>query len=112
MGPLLPADMDELLETAIAKAIAAQALPCLRLIAVGRYRFWIQSPDTDDAIGSRQVWFLRRALQDARQEEEISRALDADDWAFLADRSDCLADSAPDEMVRLANRLVYRRIEE
>lgn len=112
--PPLPTAMDSLPETAIAKIIAAQALPYLRLIAIGPYRYWIQSPDdnaTTTTTGSRKVWFLQAALQDPLQEGKISQALDADDWAFLAyDRSNSLAESAPDELVRLANRLVYRPI--
>ncbi|MCJ1470263.1 hypothetical protein MMC07_008908 [Pseudocyphellaria aurata] len=115
-GPSLPDDMDALKETEIAKAIAAQNLPSLRIISVGGYHFWVQqqTPKTDShgASGCRplnSVWFLRRALEDLVQEAEILRVVHPDDWKFLADRSDCLAETASDESNRLANRLVYRK---
>lgn len=121
-GPPLPDDMDTLKETEIAKSIAAQELPSLRIISVGRYRFWVQhrKANADPGGGGggggsgcrppKVVWFLRRALEDPLQEAEIMRVVHPDDWKFLADRSDCLAETASDEPVRLANRLVYRKI--
>lgn len=117
-GPYLPDDMDTLKETEIAKAIAAQELPSLRIISVGRYRFWVQhrtakidSQSTRGSSPSKVVWFLRRALEDPLQEAEIMRVVHPDDWNFLADRSNCLAEGACDESIRLANRLVYRNIQ-
>lgn len=114
-GPCLPDDMNTLKETKIAKAIAAQDLPSLRLLAVGRYRFWLQRQEvTIDAHGTSGcrpipfVWFLRRALEDPLQAAEIARLVPPDDWTFLADRSDHLTEAASDEPIRLANRLVYR----
>lgn len=108
-GPSLPDDMNTLKEFQIAKAIAHQDLPSLRIISVGRYRFWVQRRRA--AATSATVWFLRRALEDPQQEAEISRLVHPDDWKFLADRSDCLAETASDEPIRLANRLVYRKMD-
>lgn len=115
-GPSLPDDMDTLKETEIAKAIAAQDLPSLRIISVGRYRFWVQreienSHSNSNGHSPKVVWFLRRALEDPLQEVEIRRVVHPDDWKFLADRSDCLAETASEESIRLANRLVYRKIQ-
>lgn len=113
LGPSLPNDMDTLKEAEIAKAIAAQELPSLRIISVGRFRFWVQhqSARKSDVDCPKVVWFLHRALEDAEQEAEIMRVVHPDDWKFLADQSDCLAETASDESVRLANRLVYRKIQ-
>ena len=117
-GPYLPDDMHTLKETEIANAIAAQELPSLRIISVGRYRYWVQhrtaKSNSQSSSGSsplKVVWFLRRALEDPLQEAEIMRVVHPDDWNFLADRSDCLAETASDESIRLANRLVYRNIQ-
>lgn len=115
-GPSLPDDMNTLKEFQIAKAIANQKLPSLRIISVGRYRFWVQrpadprgDPTSPPATTKTVVWYLRRALEDPHQESDISRLVRPDDWKFLADRSDCLAETASDEPIRLANRLVYYR---
>lgn len=117
-GPSLPDDMNTLKETEIAKAIAAQKLPSLRIISVGGYHFWVQQqkPKTDihgtsDCSPPNLVWFLRRALEDPVQEAEIIRVVHRDDWKFLADRSDCLAETTSDEPIRLANKLVYRKMD-
>lgn len=110
-GPELPDDVDLLNEGKIAQAIGAQDLPALRIIAVGRYRFWLEKLPISNANGShrRKIWFLRHALQNAEQEAEILRVVNKEDWQFLSDRSDCLAQEAPQEHVREANRLVYRK---
>ena len=110
-GPELPDDVAMLNEGKIAQAIGAQHLPALRIIAVGRYRFWVEHLPMYKAndIPRRKVWFLRRALQDAEQEAEILRLVNNEDWQFLSDRSDCLAEEAPQELVRQSNRLVYRK---
>lgn len=110
-GPELPDNVDILNEGKIAQAISAQDLPALRIIAVGRYRFWLENLPISKANDSchRKVWFLRRALQNAEQEAEILRTVNKEDWQFLADRSDCLAQGASQEHVRESNRLVYRK---
>lgn len=105
-GPDLPANMDTLRESQIAQEIAAQKLPSLRIIAVGRYKYWVEGKQRE--ASSRKVWFLRRALEDPQQEAEILRTMDQDDWSFLADRSNCIAESPTTEQISKANRAVYR----
>lgn len=110
-GPELPDEVHMLKEGKIAEAIGAQYLPSLRIIAIGRYRFWVEQvpiSNADDCRG-RKIWFLRRALQNAEQEAEILQTVNKEDWEFLSDRSDCLAEKAPQEHVRGFNRLVYRK---
>ena len=90
--------MMELLEAAIANQIAAQHLPELRLIAVGKYRFWVQRPRRSNEHPATKhkrrkerktrIWFLKRALENEKQEKRIQREVTAGDWEFLRDRED------------------------
>ena len=109
-GPTLPEDMNALKEGRIAREIATQDLPSLRVIVVGEYKFWLQRMTEDNDHDDRRpkVWFLRHALENASQEAVIGQILDRDDWNFVADREDCLLMRAPMEQVHWANRLVYR----
>lgn len=109
-GPDLPQDMDALREGRMAKEIAVQNLPSLRVIVVGEYKFWLQrlAEENDHKNRSPKVWFLRHALEDPGQEAVIGQVMDRDDWDFVADREDCLPEKAPKEQVRRANRLIYR----
>lgn len=82
--PSISGILSSFTEGQIATAIAAQNLPNLRVIAVGEYRFWIEH------FGGRtegyRVWYLRRALDDLAQSEEIFKIMSKEDWDFLADR--------------------------
>ncbi len=113
-GPSLPKDMGDLREGQIAMEIATQDLPSLRVIAIGEYIFWLQrlAGDGDQKDRRPTIWFLRRALEDSEQELVIAETMSRGDWAFLAERDDCLPERAPREQVHWANRLIYRsRIE-
>jgi len=99
-------DMNTLRETQIAQETAAQDLPSLRIIAIGRYKYWVQEKQCKTS--SRNLWFLRRALEYPEQEAEILRIMDQDDWIFLADRSICLPQMFFVEQGHKANRVVYR----
>ena len=83
-GPDLPADLNSLRESEIAQAIAAQDLPSLRIIIVGRYKYWVQVKQHSQ--GLRRVWFLRRALEDSIQEAEILRLMDRDRLGLFSRR--------------------------
>ena len=97
-----PEQMMELPEAVIASQIAAQKLPELRLITVGKYRFWVQHPRRSKkhpptrhkAKKERktQIWFLKRALEDHKQEKRIQKEVTAGDWEFLRDRVDGLCE--------------------
>ena len=105
-GPDLPTDINSLRESRIAQKIAVQDLPSLRIIMVGKFKYWVQEMYPNK--GSRKVWFLRRALEDPEQEKEILRTINRNDWDFLADRSDALGEDRTEEARRWANRAVYR----
>ena len=102
-GPPLPEDMESCTEGRIAKQLAYQYLPNLRLIAIGDYRFWVQRDDP-----ANKLWYLRKALMDASQEEVMKATLDQKDWDFLSDNPDPLADIDNEECERLATMVWYR----
>ena len=108
-GPDLPDDMSTVRESQIAEEIAHQDLQALRIVVVGRYRYWVQRPKPDR--NDRKIWFLRRALEDPEQEAEILHTMDRDDWEFLADRFVGLAEDATIEKIHHANRVVYRNVD-
>lgn len=113
-GPSLPKDIGDLREGQIAMEIVTQDLPSLRVIAVGEFKFWLQrmAGEGDQKDQRPTIWFLRRALEDSEQELVIAEIMSREDWAFLAEREDCMPERAPREQVNWANRLIYRsRIE-
>ncbi|MCJ1432016.1 hypothetical protein MMC27_001372 [Xylographa pallens] len=102
-GPPLSEDMESCTEGRIAKQLAYQYMPNLRLIAIGDYRFWVQRDDPVNIL-----WYLRTALMDASQEEVMKATLDQKDWDFLSDNPDPLADIDNEECERLASIVWYR----
>ena len=101
--------MMELPEAVIASQIAVQDLPKQRLIAVGKCRFWVQHQrrsnpamrDKEKSLRKTQLWFLKRALENERQEKRIQRAMTAEDWEFFRDRTHGVVEEGPGSLVFL-----------
>lgn len=112
-GPTLPGCTHSLKEGQIARQITAQDLPSLRIIVFNGYKFWIQ-PATTKA-STREIWFLRRALEDPEQEVLIADSVNQDDWKFLAEGGPCwprCPNRGVDDMshlIREASKRVYRQ---
>ena len=89
-GPSLPEMIDVVPECKAAAMIAKQNLPSLRVIAVGKYQFWVQhclvSVQNESKIDHR-LWIFSRALEDSEQKAQIMSVMNEDDWDFLADTS-------------------------
>lgn len=91
-GPPIPQSMDYLREARVAKMIADQDLPNLRLIAISEYRFWVQRKPKSKKDSKARLWFLRRALEDPKQEHQILKTINSEDWDFLGGKSRILKD--------------------
>ncbi len=114
-GPPLPApaQMLSLPEAVIARVISTQDLPCLRLIAVGKYRFWVhhnirtRKHSRTKKPKKPTLWFLRHALQDKVEEKLVLRTIIRKDWEFLGDKAERLETEAAAEEKRGASRGVF-----
>ena len=99
-----PQRANDFTEGRLASELAAQNLPCLRIIVFGGYQFWIERiPDQ----ARPQLWYLHEALGDPEQRKKVMDCLDKKDWQFLQNPSEYQA--AEIEETTLPERLtVYR----
>ena len=79
--PCHPKDMNHFAEGRLASQIAAQKLPCLRIVVIGECKFWIQR--FPHSTTKPRLWYLHEALADPKQWREVHDCLDDKDWAFL-----------------------------
>lgn len=116
-GPRLPDSdaMMQLPEWILASQLAAQDLPELRLIAVGKYRFWVQRPKKKQKAKSKtkpkekpesKLWFLRHALEDPTEEKKVLVWATKRDWEFFGDKETRLTAQAAAEERRGGSRVV------
>lgn len=123
-GPPLPDPeaMSQLPEYIFASQLAAQDLPELRLIAVGKYRFLVQRPRKKPKTKSKnkpaeekpesKLWFLRRALEDPTEEKKILEWATKRDWEFLGDKEARLTEKAAAQARRKKSRVVlFKEVE-
>ncbi|MCJ1402088.1 hypothetical protein MMC11_005307 [Xylographa trunciseda] len=75
-----PEDYDRQVAGKIAGEITRQALPNLRLLGLGEYRFWI-----DPSGHPYKVWRLQDALACPTQARQMTEHLNPIDWKFLED---------------------------
>jgi len=69
-------------EGKLARRLLLQRLPSLRVVVIGGHRFWLESSDREPN-GPRRFWYLRDAMDDPIQAQEMERVLDKVDWWFL-----------------------------
>lgn len=89
-GPSLPEMIDAIPECKVAAMIAKQDLRNLRVIAVGKYQFWVQHCSVSVQNGSKadhRLWIFSRAMEDSEQKAQIMSVMNEEDWDFLADTS-------------------------
>lgn len=107
--------MAQLSECIFASQLAAQDLPEPRLVAVGKYRFWVQRPrkkqKTESSNKSKEkpkseLWFLRHALEYPTEEKKILEWATKMDWEFLGDKETRLTEAAVAEERRWGSRMV------
>ena len=125
-----PPSLNEIPEGRVAQSILSQGFPEMRILAIGRYRFWLakekdhtKEPDAtlDPLEYSSRVWLLEEALRNRPQAAEIDRSLDARDWTFMNDLPEhpqkqdpyaCLSCSGADTShVDKEVNVVYKRVE-
>ena len=62
----------------MAKSIAAQRFPALRVIVIGECRFWIEIKEDRS-----RIWPLAEAIQDTKQASDMTKYLTRMDWQFF-----------------------------
>jgi hypothetical protein len=113
--------MSQLPEYIFASQLAAQDLPELRLIAVGKYRYWVQRPRKKQKTKSKnkpkekpksKLWFLRHALEDPTEEKKILEWATKRDWEFLGDKEVRLTEEAAAEArIKRSRVVLFKEVE-
>ncbi|MCJ1248641.1 hypothetical protein MMC30_005859 [Trapelia coarctata] len=69
-------------EISLADKILESQLPSLRIVVIGKHKFWLEFPETGSG-GIRRVWWLSDAMRDRGQERAMEACLSRADWAFF-----------------------------
>lgn len=66
----------------LAQQILLQCLPSLRVVVIGAHPFWFQY-SREHLGGPRKLWYLKDAMEDQKQSQEMECILDKVDWLFF-----------------------------